>query len=285
MTSEHNPAPTSAAAHTTTTGTAPTDSTTVDSTQTASTQPASTQTGSTPTDTPADGRDPRPVVLITGASRGIGRAVADELARDHHLILGGRDADALAELARTFPSAEPFAADLTDPEATASAVAALDLPRGLDALVLSAGVLVSGTVADLTPQDWDRSLTTNVTAVADLVRLLLPALRSARGTVVTINSGNGFTANPRGGAYAASKFALRAVTDSLRAEERENGVRVSSIHPGRVDTDMQRQLRTFENGEYQPEKYMRPQTVALTVGLAVRLPEDASIDTLSIRPR
>ncbi|PMC76827.1 MULTISPECIES: SDR family oxidoreductase [unclassified Brachybacterium] len=227
----------------------------------------------------------RPAVLITGASRGIGRAIADELAADHHLILGGRDADMLADLASAFPSAEPFAADLTDVDALGRAVAALELPEGLAGVVHSAGILVSGTVEDLSAGEWTRSFAVNVVAVAELTRLLLPALRQARGTVVTINSGSGFRAGSGGGAYSASKFALRAFTDALRIEEHEHGVRVSSLHPGRVATDMQRELRSFERGEYREDDYMKPATVAVTVGLALRLPPDASIDTLSVRPR
>lgn len=233
----------------------------------------------------AAGAAARPPVLITGAHRGIGRAVADELAADHHLILGGRDAEALAELATAYPSAEPFAVDLADPNALAAAVDALELPRGLAAVVHSAGVLVSGDVADLSADDWTRSLTTNVTAVADLTRALLPALRAARGTVVAVNSGSGYSSGAGGGAYSASKFALRALTDALRAEEREHGVRVASVHPGRVDTDMQHELRDVEGGEYEAEKYLRPESVAAAVAFAIRAPEDASIDEISIRPR
>lgn len=255
-----------------------------------------------PSPSPASSRPRRPVALITGASRGIGRAIAPELARDHDLILGGRDAGALRELAEhltvrlpaQLPDPGPalasaahriFAVDLTDPDAVARAVAQLDLPHGLDALVHSAGVLVSGTIAELTAQDWHRSLSHNVTAVADLTRLLLPPLRTARGTVVTINSGSGYTSGPGGAAYSASKFALRALTDALRAEERAHGVRVSSIHPGRVDTDMQHELRAAEHGDYRPEDYLRPADVAQAAALAVRAAPEASIDELSIRPR
>ena len=227
----------------------------------------------------------KPAVLITGASRGIGRAIADALAEDHHLILGGRDSAALRELSAQYPSAEPFAVELTDEEALAAAVAALGMPHGLEGLVHSAGILTSGRVEDLSATDWRRAFDVNVVAVADLTRLLLPALRQARGTVVTINSGSGFRAGPDGGAYAATKFALRAFTDALRAEEAEHGVRVSSIHPGRVATDMQRQLRSFEGGQYREEDYLRPQTVAETVALALRLPPDGGIDELSVRPR
>lgn len=233
------------------------------------------------TDTPVR----RPVALITGASRGIGRAIADELAADFHLLLGGRDREALSTLAARYPSAAPFPADLTDPEATADATGALELPDGLAALVHSAGTLVSGRIDELAAKDWTRSLTTNVAAVGDLTRQLLPALRRARGTVVAINSGSGFTAGAGGGAYSASKFALRALTDALRQEESPHGVRVTSIHPGRVDTDMQHQLRDYESGEYQAQHYLRPASVAAAVAFAVRAPAEASIDSLSIRPR
>ncbi|EYT50934.1 SDR family oxidoreductase [Brachybacterium muris] len=242
----------------------------------------------------------RPAVLITGASRGIGRAIAHELGRDHHLILGGRDREALDALAAELPSAQPFVADLADPASLADAVTALDLasdpadggaaadgdtPGRLAGVVHSAGILVSGTVEELTAEDWNRSFALNVTAVAELTRLLLPALRAARGTVVTINSGSGYSSGAGGGAYSASKFALRALTDALRAEEKVHGVRVSSVHPGRTATDMQRELRSYEGSDYQEEDYMRPETVAATVGLALRLPADAAIDSLSVRPR
>jgi NADP-dependent 3-hydroxy acid dehydrogenase YdfG len=223
--------------------------------------------------------------LITGASRGIGLAVAKALAADHHLVLGGRDADALAALAATFPSAEPFAAELTDHTDVARAVAALDLPRGLDALVHSAGVLVNGGVRELSAEDWERNFAVNVTAVSELTRLLLPALRCARGTVVAVNSGSGYNAKPDRGAYSASKFALRAWTDALRQEEAANGVRVSSVHPGRVDTDMQHELRAAEGGPYESETYLRPGTVAGAIAYVVRAPEDAVVATVDIRPR
>ncbi|WP_394216964.1 SDR family oxidoreductase [Brachybacterium vulturis] len=230
-------------------------------------------------------RSARPAVLITGANRGIGRATAEALAADHHLILAGRDEQALTELAAQLPSAEPFVAELTDEAATAAAVAALDLPGGLAGLVHCAGILVNGSVEELSAADWAQNFAVNVTAVSELTRLLLPALREARGTVVAVNSGSGFNAKGERGAYSASKFALRAWTDALRQEEGAHGVRVSSVHPGRVDTDMQHELRAAESGAYETEKYLRPATVAAAIGFALRAPAEAVVATLDLRPR
>ena len=230
-------------------------------------------------------RTTRPVVLITGASRGIGRAVAADLGPDHHLILAGRDERALDALAAELPSAETFVAELTDHAATAAAVAALDLGEGLSGVVHSAGILVTGSVQELDSADWERNFAVNVTAVSELTRVLLPALRAARGTVVAVNSGAGYNSKGKRSAYSASKFALRAWTDALRQEELPHGVRVSSVHPGRVDTDMQHELRAAESGDYESEKYLRPETVAAAISYALRAPEEAVIATIDIRPR
>ncbi len=222
----------------------------------------------------------RPLALITGASRGIGRAVATALADTHDLLLGGRDEAALSAVAADLPSARPWPVELTDLAAVREATAGLDR---LDVLVHSAGIARLGPVADLPAAAWRDSFEVNVVAVAELTRLLLPALRAAAGHVVLINSGSGLRANPRWGAYAASKFALRAFGDVLRAEE--PALRVTSVHPGRTATDMQRQVRTFEGGDFEPEKYMDPASVAHMVHAALTTPPDAHVHELVIRQR
>lgn len=231
--------------------------------------------------TDGSARTGRPIALITGATRGIGRAVADALAPTHHLLLGGRDEQALTDLTAALPSAEPFHADLTDAERLARAVAGIDR---LHVLVHSAGIYHGGTVEETALADWRRSFEVNVFGVAELTRLLLPALRAARGRVVAINSGSGYSSGPGGAVYSGSKFALRALTDALREEERAHGVQVISVHPGRVDTDMQHELVAYQQGTYDPEKYLRPPSVAAAVRLAIDLGEDAMIEDLSIRP-
>ena len=222
----------------------------------------------------------RPLALITGASRGIGRAIADSLAGTHDLLLGGRDENALASQAAGLPSARPWPVELTDDHALAAAVKGIDR---LDVLVHSAGISRLGPLTEVTAADWRESYEVNVVAVVELTRLLLPALRAAEGHVVLINSGSGLKANPKWGAYAASKFALRAYADVLRAEEEPNGLRVTSVHPGRTATDMQRSVRDFEGGDYVPEKYMRPESVAAIVKAAVDTPRDAHVHEIVIR--
>ena len=118
--------------------------------------------------------------------------------------------------------------------------------------------------------------------MAGFLWLLLPALRASRGSVVTVNSGAGLAARPGWGSYAASKFALRAFTDALRGEE--PALRVCSVHPGRVDTDMQRAVVAHEGGEYDAARYLRPESVASAVLAAVTASRDAHLTEIVVRP-
>ncbi|WP_435816068.1 SDR family oxidoreductase [Clavibacter nebraskensis] len=222
----------------------------------------------------------RPVALVTGATRGIGRAVAQDLGRTHRVIVHGRDLAAVDALAASLPDAVGWAADLAA-GGLADLVPKLDR---LDVLVHSAGVIGGDAVATTPVDEWRRVFEVNVFAVAEVTRALLPALRAAQGQVVLVNSGSGFTANPTGGVYAGSKFALRALGDALREEERPHGVRVSSVHPGRVATDMQRELRAKEGGEYDETRYLEPASVARAVRLVVDQTRDGTLESVSLRP-
>jgi NADP-dependent 3-hydroxy acid dehydrogenase YdfG len=203
------------------------------------------------------------------------------LAPSHDLLLGGRDARLLQSLAAELPGSRSWPVELTDSAAVAEAAGGIER---LDVLVHSAGVGLLGTVEETSVDTWRHQFEVNVVAVAELTRLLLPALRAARGRVVLLNSGAGITARAGWASYAASKFALRALADALRDEESANGVRVTSVHPGRVDTDMQRGVVAHEGGEYRPHTYLRPESVAGAVLLAVTAPDDVALTELVLRP-
>ncbi|AWB83597.1 SDR family oxidoreductase [Corynebacterium liangguodongii] len=207
--------------------------------------------------------------LVTGASRGIGRAIAEELGRDHHVYVGAsRDA---SEVVATLPSAEPFVVDLRDSAAVAQACAGIG---ELDVLVHAAGIYPKAPFDELTDEQWREAFEVNVFAGVTLVRELLPALRRSRGLILTINSGAGFHGVEGGSVYCATKFALKGLTDTLRLEE-QGRVRVTSLHPGPTDTDMLA-------GDPRPK--MSPAAVAQAARLAVDVGPEAVIDFLRVSP-
>jgi NADP-dependent 3-hydroxy acid dehydrogenase YdfG len=144
-------------------------------------------------------------------------------------------------------------------------------------------VSIPGRIAESHVDEWRATFSVNVFGAVALTLALLPALRSARGQVVFINSGSGRKASVKMASYSASKFALHAFADSLRESEPE--LRVTTIFPGRVDTDMQRELVAFEGGEYDPANFLRPETVAAAVADAVATPPDGHLHEVVLRPR
>lgn len=223
-----------------------------------------------------------PLALITGASRGIGATIADVLAPTHRLLLGGRNSGTLDERAAQLPDAAPWPVDLSDADAVAAAAAEVD---GLDVLVHSAGVAEIGRIDEAGAAAWRANMEMNLVAVAELTRLLLPALRARQGHVVVINSGSGLHARSGWAPYAASKFAVRAFADALRAEEEDTGMRVTSIYPGRTDTDMQQELSASEGVPYDPRRFLRPESVASAVSGAVNATADAHPTEVVLRAR
>lgn len=225
--------------------------------------------------------------LITGASGAIGGAVAEILYEaGHHVILTGRSAERLDEAARRVAGesggerVRTLVLDLSDPRRIEASLGEAELPP-LDGVVHSAGDIALGTVADLRPDDWIGQLLVNTAAPAELTRLLLPPVRAARGHVVFVNSGSGLRARESWGAYAASKHALKALADSLRAEEPR--IRVTSVYPGRTASEMQRRAKKFEREEYDPDAFMSPHTVARVIVNALETPRDATVTDVSVR--
>ncbi|CAL9626696.1 hypothetical protein SUDANB19_05954 [Streptomyces sp. enrichment culture] len=185
------------------------------------------------------GRGHRPVALVTGASSGIGTAVAEQLAAEGgwRLLLSGRDEDRLARIA-TRTGGVPLAADLSDPRARARlAEEALAHSGRVDALVAGAGIGWAGPFTTMPAQDIDDVLAVNLNATLHLVRLLLPGMvRQRSGRLVLIGSLAGSVGVRGEAVYAATKAGLTAFADSLRYELAPSGVRVSMVLPGVVDT-------------------------------------------------
>ncbi len=224
-------------------------------------------------------RATRPVALITGASGGMGGAIARELARTHRIIGIGRDAARLQAVASE-TGGEAWELDVTDEAEFAKRLAGLDR---LDVLVHAAAIARSLGVADASAGDWERHFAVNVTAPALLTRAALPLLRAARGTVVFIGSGAGTRPVPGSAVYTASKHALRGVADVLRIDEEPHRLRVVTLAPGQTDTEMLRELVPAES--YDPERYIRPASVAATVRFIVDAPGDVQITDVAVRPR
>ena len=223
--------------------------------------------------------------LITGAGSGIGAAVTRRLLdRGDELWLLARDAGRAKELQECFEGARTLVGDLDEPERLSWALGHQDLPRQLDSLHHIAGVVELGEVGELTPKVWNHTLAANLTAPAELTRLLLPQLRLARGHVLFVNSGAGLRANPQWAAYAASKHGLKALADALRAEEGGHGVRVTSIYPGRTATPMQEKVHRQEGKEYDPERWIPADAVATTLLTALDLPRGTEVTDLTVKP-
>ncbi|MEO3759836.1 SDR family NAD(P)-dependent oxidoreductase [Mycobacterium sp. B14F4] len=186
-----------------------------------------------------------PSALVTGASRGIGRAIVEHLAARGWSVIAGvrtqQDADTVTALNPQLISAVLL--DVTD----ADHIAALpsSLPARLDAVVNNAGVVVGGAMETVTPDEWRKQLEINVIGQLAVTQAVLPRLRESRGRIVFISSVNGRLSMPLIGAYAASKFALEAAADAMRMELRPWRIPVVIVEPAQTDTDMWRTADTM----------------------------------------
>jgi NAD(P)-dependent dehydrogenase (short-subunit alcohol dehydrogenase family) len=182
-------------------------------------------------------------VFVTGASSGIGRAAAIELAaRGHRVFAGARRAAALDELARANPRIVAVPIDVTDPASVKAAAASIDdatSGHGVDVLVNAAGYALRGPVEALSTEALEHHFATNVHGLLEVTRAFLPAMRARRsGRVINVSSVVGRFVLPGLGAYSASKFAVEALSDALRMELAEFGVQVVLIEPSWVTTNI-----------------------------------------------
>ena len=229
--------------------------------------------------------------LITGASGGIGSAIALELARHGaELLLCGRDSgrlEALAERVRGDAArVEVLVADLVEDGGLEEAArAAAERFAGVDLLVHSIGLFIGGAVEDSPVEELDLLYRVNLRSPYQLTRLLLPSLRERQGQVVFVNSSAGSGADrPNYSGYAATKSGLTALANALRGEINRHGVRVLTVFPGRTASAMQEEVHRFEGRPYDPQRWLQPEDVASAVVHALALPRSAELTDLHIRP-
>jgi 3-oxoacyl-[acyl-carrier protein] reductase len=231
---------------------------------------------------------PPPVALVTGATRGIGRATAFALAHAGYAVgVCGRDAAALDtlldDLGRAGLAAAGRPADVADPAQVGALVSHVVERLGpVEVLVNNAGLGIFKPFADLTLAEWDRTMATNLRSLYVVTREVLPAMRKrGHGAIVNIASLSGRHGLAGGTAYSASKHAMLGFSRSLMLEVRKEGVRVITICPGSVDTSMMRDQAMLSVAL---DRVLRAEDVAATVVSVLSLPERALVSELDIRP-
>ena len=196
----------------------------------------------------ADAASHHPSVLITGSSTGIGEACALEFHRLGFRVFAGvrRECDGRRLVEQASPRLVPVMLDVTDAESISQAAARIreeSGAAGLAGLVNNAGITVAFALEFLPMDELRRQFEVNVFGALAVTQAMLPMLKAARGRIVNVSSVSGLVAAPYVGAYAASKFALEALSDSLRVELRHFGIQVAVVEPADVDTPIWQKSR------------------------------------------
>ena len=226
--------------------------------------------------------------LITGASGGVGGAIARRLGQESAMLhLSGRNQERLEKVANELPPGEGrcYPADLSREDELRELVRQILAENDrLDGLIHGAAMIVPESLATASLEDFTHHFQTNVLAPFLLTQLLLPALTAAQGQVIFINSSAGRKAHAGVGQYAATKHALVALADTLREESNSAGVRVCSLYLGSTATPMQAAVRAQEKRPYDPEKLIQPDDIAQLVVTILALPHTAEVIDVTVRP-
>jgi 3-oxoacyl-[acyl-carrier protein] reductase len=230
----------------------------------------------------------RSTAFVTGATQGIGRATAFALGRAGYRVgicarTAAKVEAVVTELRAAGIEAAGAAADVADPEQVRRAVDQVVEQLGeIGVLVNNAGVLIARPFEEITLEDWDVTMATNLRSLYLVTREVLPGMRRRReGTIVNVASLAGRNGFAGGTAYTASKHAVLGFARSLMLEVRKDGVRVVTVCPGSVDTDLLVDQPMLTPNR---ERILQPEDVADAILHAVRLPSRALVSELDIRP-
>jgi 3-oxoacyl-[acyl-carrier protein] reductase len=231
---------------------------------------------------------PTSTALITGATEGIGRATAFTLGRAGYRVgvcarTESKVRQLLQDLQQEGIEAAGGPANVADQKQVSRVIEEVIGALGeVDALVNNAGILIAKPFEELTPDDWDATMATNVRSLYLVTRAVLPSMRRRRkGSIVNLASLAGKNGFAGGTAYAASKHAVLGFSRSLMLEVRKDNVRVIAICPGSVDTSMMHDQPMLKA---EPSRILQAEDVAATILDALRLPERALVSELDIRP-
>ena len=224
--------------------------------------------------------------LITGAGKGIGKAVAIALAKEGvNVILVARtqeEIDSVAAKARSLRvKALAITADVADINSVNAAVAKALAEFGtIDILINNAGIATFGKFLELEPTDWERIIQVNLMGTYYVTRAVLPnMIERQTGDIINISSTAGLNGNALTSAYSASKFALLGLTDSLMQEMRKHNIRVTALTPSTVATDMAKELKLTDGN---PEKVMQSEDIAELIIAQLKLNRRVFIKNSSI---
>ncbi len=221
------------------------------------------------------------VVMISGANRGIGRAIAECLARrGYDLSLGVRRPEQLAEIAGERILVHRY--DALDPAAAAWVAATLARFGRIDGLINNAGIAIAAGIEDADEAAFDRLWQVNVKGPLRMIRAALPHLRaSGRGRIVNVVSLSGKRVANDNAGYAMSKFAALALTHAARRAGWQDGVRATALCPGFVATDM----TLWARDRVPAEEMIQPEDLAELVATVIALPNNASVAELLVNCR
>lgn len=222
-------------------------------------------------------------ILVTGGSRGIGLAIAEACAREGALLgLVARESPALREAARKVPGAAAFPADVTNESDVEELFRSFRRRfKHLDVLVNNAGVFTYKPFTKITRLEWDRSISTNLTALYSVTRCALPLLKRGRTPqIVNMLSISSRTAFPNCSAYCAAKFGALGFTRVIAQEFRPLGIRVTAVLPGSTSTRMSREF----DFPFDRAKLLQPEDVAQAVLTALLQPPRGVVDEIFLTP-
>lgn len=233
------------------------------------------------------------VVVITGASSGIGAATTRELAKQHaKLVIGARRLDRLNELKAEFPDEDIIAqkVDVTNFDEVQALIDTAKKEFGrVDVLYNNAGVMPVNALENRARDEWQRILDVNVMGVLNGIAAVLPTMIEQKsGHIIATDSVAGHVVVPNLAVYNGSKFAVRAIMEGLRQEQHNNNIRTTIVSPGSVATELYKSIGNADNqkAEIEVEKQigLSAENIAKSVVFAINAPENMDLNEMIIRP-